>query len=108
MYQKILAIGDALTLEPEILKMLQTDKALAIKKSKKIDSLFLYSERIRKWKKHYVILSGAYIYAYETNKQLYPSFYFYISNGILKDEGLNQQEKLLILNVYNLIILIYR
>lgn len=35
MYQKLLAIGDALTLEPEILKMLQTDKALAIKKAKK-------------------------------------------------------------------------
>ena len=100
-YAKFLRIGETLRLESEILKLLQTDKAQLLKDNKKIDTAFYFSEKVGKWKLHYLILSGAYVYFYETNKQLYPSSYYYLTNASVKDEGKSEALGLFMLSVIN-------
>ncbi len=98
-YEKFVGIGSTLRLESEIWRLLQTDKSLLIKDSKKIDTAFCYSEKSGKWRLHYVILSGAYIYVYETNKQPYPTAYYYLSNASVKDEGKSEALGLYLISV---------
>lgn len=101
-YREFTKIGNTLVLESEIIKLLQTDKASLVKDAKKIDSIMFYNESNGKWARHYAILSGAYLYLYETNKQLYPTSYYYLLNANIQDNGKNAESEIYNLSILNI------
>ena len=55
-----------------------------------MDCVFYFSEEENKWKHNYIILSNAYFYLYDTNRQEFPTCYYYIVDGSVKDHGKNE------------------
>jgi hypothetical protein len=100
-YKEFIKIGDVLQLEREILKMLKTDRSMLIKHSDKIGTRFCFSEELKQWKHQYIILSEAYLYLYDNNKQEYPSNYYYLPDAIVQEEGKNEVTKLHTLFISN-------
>jgi len=86
-YEQLINIGKTLALENSVAQMLKTDKQIIMKTSKKIDSVYCFTNSQIAFKKYYAALASAYLYFYETNKQPYPTAYFYIDNAVIKKLG---------------------
>ena len=97
-YDNLLGIGKVLALKARIAQMLKSDKKSILDMSKKVGALYLLSGS---WKKHYVVLSGAYLYFYEANKQTEPSAYCYLDNAVVKKQGLDKESKLFTIVINN-------
>ena len=100
-YKEFIKIGDVLQLEREILKMVKTDRSMLIKHSNKIGTGFCFSEELNQWKHQYIILSEAYLYLYDTNRQEYPSNYYYLPDAVIQEEGKNEITKLHAFSISN-------
>ncbi len=91
-YDKLLNIGKVLALEARVAQMLKSDKKRIIDLSRKVGTLNCFSGGV--WKKLYAILSGAYLYFYETNKQSQPTAYYYLDNAAVKKNKCHAEDKL--------------
>jgi hypothetical protein len=98
-YEKLLNIGRAFALDISILQMLKTDKDSIVAEAKKIDRVFRYLPQTSSWKSHYAVISGTYIYFYESNRQPTPSAYFYLVNTVITKSKLSDKDDLFILSV---------
>ena len=73
-----------------------------MKAAKKIGIVRKRGDALTRWYKYWCILSGGYLYFYETNMQPQPSFYYYIHDALIL-EGYAQigvRNSLIVNNIY--------
>lgn len=97
MMKLLMNIGDAFTLDNNILQVMKIDKDSIMKSSKKIDLFYCLESQSSSWKQYYVVFSESYLYFYETECQKIPSMSFFLANTTLKKESV--EEDLYVLSV---------
>ena len=82
-------------------KEIVRDKRAIMTAQKKIGIVKKRGIMTKYWYKYYCILSGGYLYFYEANKQVYPSYYYYLKNAeaITGETEIGIQNTLIIRNI---------